>query len=106
MLKMLAVIVVMAVAGTQASAQSDETRAELEIKLRDDLLSLSRALDSLEQQMTALLLYQDALRRRLEGGSISSMKDIVFPKNLCAGDMQKICLFLPITTGYAYDPSR
>jgi hypothetical protein len=103
---MLALTAVMAVAGMQATAQSDKSPAELEIKLRDDLLFQLRALNKLEQEMTSILAYQDAVRKRLEGGDISSIKDIAFPKELCAGDMQKICLFLPITTGQAYDPSR
>ena len=47
MLKMFALTAVMAVAGMQATAQSDKSPAELEIKLRDDLFFQLRSLNKL-----------------------------------------------------------
>ena len=103
MLKKAAVYLSAVLAAAAAQAQEGANVPPLKdvgaAQLRAELLQDLETLNEIARRMQALKAYQAALGQRLAGAKDGSVTDVFFPKDLCSGQMENICAFLPITTG-------
>ena len=103
MLKRLSLCVALSVAGSVAITQevqpAPSITATQPAQLRAELLAELESLNKIALRMQALKAYQEAFARRFSSAEHGVLTGTNFPDYLCAGEMENICKFLPITTG-------
>ena len=99
----LSLCMVLSVVGSVAIAQNDQATPSITTtqptQLRAELLAELESLNKIALRMQALKAYQEAFARRVSTAEHGVLTGTDFPDYLCAGEMENVCKFLPITTG-------
>ena len=99
----LSLCVVLSGLGSVAFAQdippAPQLTATQPTQLRVELLAELESLNKIALRMQALKAYQEAFARRVSSAEHGVLAGTDFPDYLCAGEMENVCKFLPITTG-------